>query len=282
MKLGFNLLLWTTHVTPEHWPILEKLEATGYDGVEIPVFEGEVKHYAELGRHLADLGLASTAIGVLPSGKSAISADTAERRAALDHIRWLVDCPAALGSDLASGPFHQPLGDFSGGGQTAGEIASCVEVHKAASQYAATGGIRLAVEPLNRFECYFLNTPTQAAELVKAVDEPNYGYLYDTFHANIEENSITAVIPATIRQLNHVHISENNRGVPGAGHIDFASVFKALRAAGYDGWMTVEAFGSALPDLAAASKIWRPLFGDYADVYEGGYRLMRHGWDAAA
>ena len=111
MKLGFNLLLWTTHVTPEHWPILEKLEATGYDGVEIPVFEGEVKHYAELGRHLADLGLASTAIGVLPSGKSAISADKAERRAALDHIRWLVDCTAA--PDLKEGdwldiPFDLP------------------------------------------------------------------------------------------------------------------------------------------------------------------------------
>ena len=87
--------------------------------------------------------------------------------------------------------------------------------------------------------------------------------------------------PATIAQINHVHISENNRGVPGAGHIDFAAVFKALKAVGYDRWMTIEAFGSALPDLAAATKIWRPIFASPEDVYRKGYRLMRDGWDAA-
>ena len=159
---------------------------------------------------------------------------------------------------------------------------ACAEVHKEAAQYAAKAGITLAVEPLNRFECYFLNTAAQAAELVKAVDEPNYGYLYDTFHFNIEENSIAGVIPQTIAHITHVHISENNRGVPGAGHIAFQPVFDALKQVGYDGWMTIEAFGSALPDLAAATKIWRPLFDDPADVYRKGYRLMRDGWDRAA
>ena len=112
-------------------------------------------------------------------------------------------------------------------------------------------------------------------------DEPNYGYLYDTFHFNIEENSLTEVIPATIKQINHVHISENNRGVPGAVHIAFQPIFAALKKAGYDGWLTIEAFGSALPDLAAATKIWRPIFERPEDVYERGYRLMRESWDAA-
>lgn len=280
VRLGFNLLLWTTHVTERHWPIIEKLKATGYDGVEIPMFEGDPAHFARLGARLRDLGLASTGIGVLPAGKSAISADPTERRAALDHIKWLIDCTAALGGDVAAGPFHQTLGVFSGKGPTTDEKSRCAEIHKQAAQYAATGDIRLAVEPLNRFECYFLNTSAQAAELVRAVDEPNYGYLYDTFHLNIEEDSLPGAIAATASHINHVHISENNRGAPGAGHIDFASVFRALRSVGYDGWMTVEAFGSALPDLAAATKIWRPLFARDADVYEGAYRLMRSGWDA--
>ena len=282
MKLGFNLLLWTTHVTDTHWPIIEKLKATGYDGVEIPIFSGKVGHYEKLGSRLASAGLGVTGVGVMPGGgKSAVSADKAERAAALEHINWVTDCTAALGGTLAAGPFHQPLGEFSGFGPSADEKARVVEVHKQAAQYAAKQGVALSVEALNRFECYFLNTATQAAELVKAVGEPNYGYLYDTFHFNIEENSITEVIPATIAEINHVHISENNRGTPGAGHIDFAAVFKALRKAKYDGWMTVEAFGSALPDLAAATKIWRPLFDDPSDVYEGAYRLMREGWDAA-
>jgi D-psicose/D-tagatose/L-ribulose 3-epimerase len=137
------------------------------------------------------------------------------------------------------------------------------------------------VEPLNRFECYILNTAAASAALVAAVDEPNYGYLYDTFHFNIEEASLTDAIHATAPAIGHVHISENNRGVPGSGHIDFAAVFAALHAVGYDGWMTVEAFGQALPDLAAATKIWRPLFDCPASVYQNAYRLMRDGWDLA-
>jgi D-psicose/D-tagatose/L-ribulose 3-epimerase len=282
LKLGFNLLLWTTHVTDEHWPIIERLKATGYDGVEIPMFEGEPEHYAKLGRRLRDAGLASSGIGIMPGGgKSAVSAEAAERAAALDHIKWLIDCTAALGGDLAAGPFHQPLGEFTGRGATADEKGRVVEVHKAASQYAAKNSIKLSVEPLNRFECYFLNTGADAADLVTRVDEPNYGYLFDTFHFNIEENSLTDVIAATIKQINHVHISENNRGVPGAGHIAFQPILAALKKAGYDGWLTIEAFGSALPDLAAATKIWRPMFERPEDVYERGYRLMREGWDVA-
>ena len=282
MKLGFNLLLWTTHVTDEHWPIIERLKATGYDGVEIPIFEGEPEHYARLGARLRDSGLGSTGIGIMPGGgKSAVSADASERTAALGHIKWLIDCTAALGGDLAAGPFHQPLGEFTGVGATADEKDRVVEVHKEAARYAAKSGIKLSVEPLNRFECYFLNTAADAADLVTRVDEPNYGYLYDTFHFNIEENSLTDVIPATIKQINHVHISENNRGIPGAGHIAFQPIFTALKSGGYEGWLTIEAFGSALPDLAAATKIWRPIFERPEEVYERGYKLMREGWDLA-
>ena len=280
MKLGFCLLLWDTFITEAHAPIIDDIKATGYDGVEVPVFTGTPADYESLGKRLAAAGLEANTIGVLPKG-SCISADKAERQASLDGLKWFADCTAAVGGKLMAGPFYHPLGTFSGAGPTADEVARCAEVHAQAAEYAARHGISISVEPLNRFECYFLNTSAQAAELVKRVNQPNYGYLYDTFHFNIEEDSIVDVIPATINQINHVHISENNRGVPGAGHIDFASVFKALRAAKYDGWMTIESFGSALPDLAAATKIWRPIFKTPEDVYRKGYKLMREGWDAA-
>jgi D-psicose/D-tagatose/L-ribulose 3-epimerase len=281
MKLGFNLLLWTTHVVDEHVPVFDRLKATGYDGVEIPLFEGEVGHYAALGRALKQAGLGATTVTVLPSGKSAIAADEAERALALDHLKWAIDCTAALGGDLLCGPFHQPLAEFSGQGPTADEKSRCVEVHKQAAQYARASHIALSVEPLNRFECYFLNTARDAEALVRRVDEPNYGYLYDTFHFNIEEKNQPGSIAATSSAINHVHISENDRGTPGTGQVDFAAIFKALKQSGYDRWMTVEAFGQALPDLAAATKIWRPLFDKPEDVYEGAFRLMRHGWDRA-
>ncbi|MGB3025551.1 sugar phosphate isomerase/epimerase family protein [Paradevosia shaoguanensis] len=282
MRLGFNFLLWTTHVTEEHLPILDAIKATGYDGVEIPVFEGNESHFAWLRPHIENAGLQCTAAGAMPSGSNPISPDLVLRAKALDHLKWASDCCAALGAELFIGPIYQPLGEFTGQGPTEDEKSRCVEIHKQAAQYAGKAGVKLSVEPLNRFECYFLNTADAAAELVRRVDEPAYGYLYDTFHFNIEENSLPDAVTRTIGQINHVHISENNRGTPGTGHIDFTSVFRALRASGYDGWMTVEAFGSALPDLSAATKIWRPLFASPEDVYRGAYRLMRDGWDVAS
>ncbi len=282
MKLGFNLLLWTIHATDDHLPIMQDLKDTGYDGVEIPMFMGDPAHFRALGARIADMGLQATGIGVMPGGgKSCISPVAAERAAALDHIKWLIDCTHALGGKLCSGPFHQPLGEFSGLPPQPDELARLAEVHKSAARYAASAGITLAVEPLNRFECYILNTAAAATALAAQVNEPNYGYLYDTFHFNIEENSVAGVIAPTAHAIKHVHISDNTRGVPGNGHIDFAAVFRELRRANYDGWMTVEAFGSALPDLAAATKIWRPLFDSPAAVYQGAYRLMRDGWDRA-
>ncbi|HWJ75752.1 MAG TPA: sugar phosphate isomerase/epimerase family protein [Kaistia sp.] len=281
MKFGFNLLLWTAHFEEAHLPLLDDLKAAGYDGVEVPIFGGEEAHFAWVRTRLADAGLASTGVAFFPPGTDATSADPAERAAALDHMKWLADCTAALGADLVCGPLHQMLGRFSGAGPTADEFSRCVDVHKEAAAYAGKAGVSFSVEPLNRFECYFLNTADAARTLVDAVGAPNHGYLYDTFHFNIEEKNQPRAIHATAGRFNHVHISENDRGTPGTGPIDFASVFKALKASGYDGWMTVESFGSALPDIAAATRVWRPLFDKPEDVYRGSIKLMKEGWAAA-
>jgi D-psicose/D-tagatose/L-ribulose 3-epimerase len=278
MKLGFNLLLWTTHVVDEHLPLFDRLKATGYDGVEIPLFEGEVGHYTRLGRALKEAGLSASTVAIMPSGRSAIAPEAAARTLALDHLKWAIDCSAAVGADVLCGPFYHPLGEFSGTGPTEDEKSRGADVHRQAARYAGQTGIALAVEPLNRFECYFLNTARDADALVKRVAEPNYGYLYDTFHSNIEEKSQPAAILATASAIKHVHISENDRGTPGSGQVDFAAIFKALKQSGYDGWLTVESFGHALPDLAAATRVWRPLFATPENVYQEAFRLMRDGW----
>ena len=138
----------------------------------------------------------------------------------------------------------------------------------------------LAIEPLNRFECYFLNTMAETKAYVQRVGHPSFGALYDTFHANIEEKDPIGVIGATADVIRHVHISENDRGTPGRGHIDFAATVRALRAAGYDGWLTIEAFGSALPALAAATKVWRAFFPDPEEVYRVGFKTIQNAWAA--
>jgi D-psicose/D-tagatose/L-ribulose 3-epimerase len=282
MKTGFNLLLWTTHVEERHLPLLAKLKACGYDGVEIPVFEGAVDHYRRLGREIADQGLDCTAITVLPDeAHSAISAEAASRAGALAHLQWAIECADALGSKLLAGPFHQPLGVFSGAGPTPDERARAAEVHGQAADLAAAAGLCLAIEPLNRFECYFLNTMADARAYVERVDRPNFGALYDTFHANIEETDPVGVIAASADVIRHVHVSENDRGVPGKGHVPWRATFAALRAIGYDGWLTIEAFGTALPALAAATKVWRDLHASPEEVYQHGLRTIRDGWSAA-
>lgn len=282
MRIGFNLLLWTTHVTEAHLPVIARIKAAGYDGVEVPVFEGGEAHYSWLGRRLADEGLAATVVGIVPDeARSPISADPANRQSGADHLAWMVDCSAALGAELICGPFHSPLGLFSGRGPTGDERQRCVEAHTVMAERAAGAGLALAVEPLNRFECYFLNTADQAADLVKAVNRPNYGYLYDSFHFNIEEKDPVGAAVRTAAQINHVHISENDRGTPGEGHIDFPATLGALQGTGYDGWLTVEAFGQALPDLAAATRVWRPFFPSEDHVVDAAIGMIRRGWSGA-
>ncbi len=283
MKVGFNMLLWTTHVTEEHFPMLEAIKKIGYDGVEMPLFEGEVAHFEKVAKALKDNGLGCTTVGVIPDEEhNPISADASHRAGGLDHIKWALECSAALGSDVLCGPLYQPLGCFSGDAPTQEEKARAVEVHKAAGEIAAKNKVKIGIEFLNRFECYFLNTMGDAAAHVKKVDNPMVGVLYDTFHANIEEKDPVGVIGKYIDSINHIHISENDRGTPGEGHIDWPATFKAIRSSGYDDWLVIEAFGRALPDLAAATRVWRDFFPSREHAYTKGLEFIRQQWEAAA
>ena len=188
MLLGFNMLLWSTHVTEEHFPLFADIKRAGFDGVELPIFEGTPEHFRTVGRAIRDNGLRATAVTVIPDAeRNCVSADPAVRSAGLDHLKWAIDCLAAAGGETLCGPFYQPLGVFTGEPPTKAERANVVSVHKDAAAYAARHNIKLSVEPLNRFECYVLNTVADSADVVRQVSEPNYGLLYDTFHANIEE-----------------------------------------------------------------------------------------------
>lgn len=279
MKLGMNMLLWTTHVGEAHLPLFDLIKSAGYDGIEVPIFGGDEAHYAWLAGRLKDAGLAATALGVIPDeAHNPISESAVHRADAHDHLSWLVDCASALEAGLLCGPFHSPLGVFSGAGPTPDEFARCADAHRAMAERAASAAITLSVEPLNRFECYFLTTAAEADALAKTVGLPNYGWQYDTFHANIEEKSPVGAIERCGTTLNHVHISENDRGTPGEGHIDLGATLAALRRAGYDGWLTVEAFGQSLPELAAATKVWRPFFPSEAHVVQSAAALLRRLW----
>ena len=277
MKYGFNLLLWTGHVTEEHLPIFKALKKAGYDGVEFPLFDGTPDHYARLGEHLDKLGLERSTVSVLGSGHNPLSPDKAQQQAALERAKWAVDCTAALGGTILAGPMHSELGYFSGGPATKQEHQRGVSFHRRAGDHAAKKNVRFAVEALNRFECYFLNTMEQLCEHLDAVDHPHVKAMYDTFHSNIEEKDPVAAVKAIKKHMIHVHVSENDRGTPGKGHVPWAETFKAIKAAKYDGWMTIEAFGRAIPALAAATRVWRDFFPNKEEVYKLGLKTMKQG-----
>ena len=279
MKIGFNMLLWTTNLVEDQFDLLKKIKDVGYDGVEIPIFGGEekVSHFANIGKALKDNGLDCTSVTVIPDeDRSPISNNEKSRTNALEYMKWAIDCSAALGSEILAGPYHQPLGIFSGEPPTQKEKEHAAKVHQDAADYAKQVSLQLSIEPLNRFECYFLNIGQDASDYVDLVDRDNFGYLYDTFHANIEEKDPVGVINKTIKNINHIHISENDRGTPGKGNIPWEETFNAIKNSGYDGWLTIEAFGRALPDLAAATRVWRDFFPSKEEVYEEGYTFIKN------
>jgi D-psicose/D-tagatose/L-ribulose 3-epimerase len=278
MKYGMNLLLWSTHITAEHFPLLAKLKQAGFDGVELPLFEGEEAHFKKVGQELKNLGLASTAVTICTAENNPISPDAAIRKKASEHHKWALNMTAALGGTLLAGPYHSAIGVFSGAGPTEDEKKRAAEVLRGTAEEAKKLNIMLAIEWINRFECYFLSTNADARALVKAVNHPSFRMMYDTFHAHIEEKKVGESIVAAGDSIVHVHISENDRGTPGTGQIHWDETFRALKQIKYDGWLMIEAFGRALPALAAATRVWRDLFPSTEDVYANGLKFMKQMW----
>jgi D-psicose/D-tagatose/L-ribulose 3-epimerase len=278
MKIGMNLLLWATHVTEEHYPKLEMIKSTGFDGVEIPIFGGEDAHYYKLRKKLDELQLKTSTVTVATPEANAISPDPAIRKAAVDRLNTIVRQSSILGADVLCGPFHQALGVFSGTGPTEEELKRAAEVHRAVAEEAQRQGVVLTIEFLNRFECYFLTTMAAAAAYVRRVDHPNFKTMFDTFHANIEEENLPKAFSENAAEIAHVHICNNDRGIPGRGHIDFQSIFQAIKSSGYDGWLTIEAFGRALPELVEPTRVWRDFFQRPEDVVTEGYQFIYDTW----
>jgi D-psicose/D-tagatose/L-ribulose 3-epimerase len=227
------------------------------------------------------IGLQRTAVSAMGDPGQNLIGDRAARAAGLAQMGWAIDCAAALGAATLSGPLHSTLGHFSGAGPTAEEVARSVSSQRAIGDLAAARGVTIGLEALNRFECYLVNTMQALSDHVDAIGHPAIRAMYDTFHANIEEADPIAAFTRHRRNIVHVHISENDRGVPGRGNSPWAETYAAIRASGYDDWLTIESFGRGLPALAAATKVWRDFAESPEAVYREGFGHIRRGWDAA-
>ena len=263
-----NMLLHTFEVTAEHRGILERIRGFGYDGVELPILGGVASSYAETGKMLDDIGLERTAVTICTAATNPVSPKPEVRAAGVAWLKLVVDCADAAGARILCGPMHSALGEFTGAGPTDQEMQWCHDCLLEVADHAKTKGVVLALEALNRFECYMFTDVGSGAAFTRRINHPNLRSMYDSFHANIEESSIDVAMTSAWDQVSHVHISENNRATPGEGLVDWDATFRMLKTLNYDGWLTVEAFGFAIPQIAAATKIWRQMFPNPAYLEE--------------
>lgn len=259
MKFGVNLFIWTANFDATHLPLLPRIRAGGFDGVEAPMYKGRDFAVAAMRKGLAATGMECTICSILVDGLSMISEDAGIRARTVEQLRENIATTAEIGAKIIAGPLYAPVGYLAGRRRTEDEWKRAVECWQQLGPWLAQHQVTAAIEPLNRFETFFLNTAEDAARFCDEVEHPNVGILFDTFHANVEEKNIADGYRTVARHLKHVHTCENDRGTPGSGHIEWAQVFQAIREIGYDGWLTIESFGSNLPEIAAAAAIWRDL-----------------------
>ena len=265
MLLGFNLLLWTTHVTEEHFPLFAEDQAHGLRrrrGADLRGRRGALR--AASARMRKDDGLrVHRRHGACPT--QAHNCDQPRSRGAgrgrSSALRWAIDCLEAMGGEVLAGPFHQPLGDFTASRRPRPSASGWSRCTSRRPTYAAGAGIKLSIEPLNRFECYVLNTVADAAPIVRgggrAELRPALRHL-PRQHRGEGSGRRDRAEPARTSTTSTCRRTTAARRARAMSRS--ATDAEALKQGGYEGWFVIEAFGRALPALAAATRVWRDFF----------------------
>jgi D-psicose/D-tagatose/L-ribulose 3-epimerase len=275
LKFGVNTLIWSASFEPGHFNLLPGIRAAGFDGIEIPIFNPATFIAAPIRRELETRKLELTAVSILPAGTSLTSNDPVARRKAQTHIKDCIQAAAEAGASILAGPLYSPVGFFTGKRRTLDEWSYAVDSWRELGSAVSDFGLDIAIEPLNRFETYVLNTAADGARFCDAIDHPRIGLLVDTFHANIEEKSIGAALRQAGRHLKHLHTCESDRGTPGTGNVHWQEFFQTVAELQYDGWMTIESFGFHITELSAAASIWRDLAPTPESIAFDGIRFLK-------
>ena len=276
MELGANTWIWTSPLTDEGLAELApRLRDWGFDIVELPVEQlgdWDADRAAEV---LASHGLgASVAVAMAP-GRELCGADEGTVAATQEFLRSCIDLAATVGATAIAGPIYTSTGRTwrVDADERRRLYAELREALAPVCEYGLSLGVRVAVEPLVRYETSLLNTVEQALEAIDGVE--GCGLLVDTYHANIEEKDVGAAFRLAGDKLLHVHASANDRGAPGADHVPWDEVRDALRDIGYDGSVVIESFTAENETIATAASIWRPLAASQDAIAVDGLAFLR-------
>lgn len=286
--IGVISMTYARPFTAGHFPLFARMRAAGMEFCELLVPEEGELDPAEAGRAARDAGLSLVLAARVNVQRDLASEDEAAHRGGVDYLRRCVDGAVSCGAGIVGGPLYGTPLVFAGRpprpipeGEREARVARVVAGLREAGAYAADHGVRLAVEPLNRFETDFCNTARQGVELAEAVGSPAVGLMLDTFHMNMEEDDLVGATCRAAPYLIHFQANENHRGFLGTGHLDWPAICRALHAAGYRGGVTLEPFRRTDHRLSVPLAQWRaPSIDEDADLRRSG-ELLRGALHAA-
>jgi D-psicose/D-tagatose/L-ribulose 3-epimerase len=247
--IGIISMFYARPFGREHFALFPRMKQAGCDFVELLVPEPGELDLKEVRAALKDHGLGVVLAARVNVTRDLAGADSGAHEAGMDYLDTCVRVAEGLGADLVGGPLYGAPMVFAGRApapvsedERARKIERIVAGLRRAGKTAVGAGVRLAIEPLNRFETDIANTTGHALALAEAAGSPAIGVMLDTFHMNMEDPSIPDAIRRAGSRMFHFQANENNRGFVGSGHIDWPAVARALVAVGYNGPITLEPF----------------------------------------
>ena len=278
MKYGANTFIWASPFsTAAHLGLLDHVARLGFDVIEVAFEDPTLIDLDALGGRAADVGLGVLVCGAYGPGRNLVSPDPAERAATAAYVRTLIDAAARLGSPVVGGPAYGAVGKTPAANPDARQRErdlAAAELRPLAA-YAGERGVRLALEPLNRFETDLINVVEQGLALCEAIGSPHVGLHLDTFHMHLEERDSAAAIRRAGDRLFHFHACENDRGVPGRGQVEWGAVADALFDIEYDGAVVIESFTPEVKSIARAVCIWRDIAPNQDTIAAEGLAFLR-------
>lgn len=269
--IGINTWVWTSPLRDvQARELLAHVAATGFDVVELPLEQPGDLTVAATRAALDDTGLQACVVGAMGPGRDLVGPDddpptAATVRATQDYLRACVDLAHGIGATSVCGPFSAATGRTwrMTPVQREQTYARWRDALEPVVEHAADAGVRIGIEPLNRYETSLVNTTQQAlTALGPLLDGPlaaHVGLALDTYHLNIEERSSSDAIRLAGEHLVHVQVCGNDRGAPGGDQTDWPAVLAALTEVGYAGPLVIESFTADNDTIATAASIWRPL-----------------------
>jgi D-psicose/D-tagatose/L-ribulose 3-epimerase len=252
-------MAWTPHWSDDSLPLIDRVAGLGLDFIEIPLMGIDDVHPRPIRERLDGAGIDVVTSTVLGASTDITSADAEVRAAGLAYLRRCVDVTAELGARQLSGVIYGMHGKRPRERPGAQEWEWSAECLAQVAEYAGKAGLAIGLEPVNRYESPLLNTCEQAVRLADMVAAPNVKIHLDTYHMNIEETSWAGPVALAGDRLCHVHLCENDRGIPGSGLVGWDELFGALGELGYDGYAGLESFVDVSGDMVAGTCVWRDL-----------------------